>query len=127
METFDFPYHSQSTENPESGFRGSMGNSYIFTAEPTDPDQRKFTLNFATMKYFTDENGVLDDSIQPQLNMLALINFYQRNKLYKSFHYVHPVYGELEVKFNKPLTEPDVTPGGFGTVKAFTVELIEIP
>lgn len=127
LEDFDFPYHSFSTENPESGFRGTMGGSYVFTSEPTDPDQRRITLNFSTMKYYVDEDDEITEDIEPQLNMFRLINFYQRHKLYKSFHYQHPVYGELEVKFNKPLVEPEVVPGGFGAVKAFAIELIEIP
>jgi hypothetical protein len=127
LETFNFPYHTFNTENPESGFRGTLGGSYVFTAEPTDPDQRKFILNFPTMKYFTDEDGVVDETINPTLNMFALTKFYLAHKMYKSFHYTHPVHGLLEVKFNKPLVEPDVLVGGGGAVKSFTVELIEIP
>lgn len=127
LEVFNYPYHSTQTENPESGFRGVMGKSYIFTAPPTDPDQRKFVLDFTTMKFFLDSEGDLTEDTEPEINMYNLINFYQRHKLYKSFQYQHPVHGLLEVKFNKPLMEPYVLPGGTGAVKAFTVELIEIP
>ena len=59
--------------------------------------------------------------------MINLIKFYQRHKLYKSFHYDHPVHGLLEVKFNKPLKEEDGLEGGNGVVKDFSIELIEIP
>lgn len=127
METFDFPYHSIKTENPESGFRGQFGQGYVFTTEPTDPDQRKFTLNFELMKFYLNDSAELDETISPTLNMLALIKFYQRHKLYKSFNYAHPVHGLLEVKFNKPLIEEEVMRGGFGIVKSFSLELIEIP
>lgn len=127
LELFDFPFHTVQTNNPESGMRGTMGGSYVFTAAPTDPDQRQFTLTFATMKYFFDSSNVLDETINPQYNMLALAQFYQRHKTYKSFHYEHPVYGTMECKFNKPLVEPESLPGGSGATKAVTVELIEIP
>lgn len=52
METFDFPYHQWSVEYPESGFRMEFGNSYVYTAGPSSPDQRKLTLYFSTMKAF---------------------------------------------------------------------------
>lgn len=134
METFNFPYHSVSTNNPETGFRGQLGGNYMFTSEPTDPDQRTFVLNFSLMKFFTTvdpedgtDTGTLDETIEPELNMFSLIKFYQRHKLYKSFLYAHPVHGTLEVKFNKPLNEKEPTKGGTGAVTDFTVELVEIP
>lgn len=127
LEDFDFPNHSFKTENPESSFRVKLGGSYVFSTPPTDPDQRVFVLSFTGMRFFVDEDNVLDESINPQLNMFNLIKFYQRHKMYKSFRYEHPVHGTLEVKFNKPLTEEDVQPGGFGVVKDFSVELVEIP
>lgn len=127
LELFDFPFHTVQTSNPESGMRGTMGGSYVFTSAPTDPDQRQFTLNFPTMKFFVNSSDELDETINPQYNMLALAQFYQRHKTYASFHYQHPVYGLLECKFNKPLVEPEVLPGGSGATKSVTVELIEIP
>lgn len=127
LETFDFPYHSFSTENPDSGFRLQFGQSYIFSVPPTDPDQRKITLTFRGMQFFTNTSGILDETINPQRNMFNLIKFYQRHKLYKSFKYQHPVHGLIEVKFNKPLKEEDVIDGGYGVVKEFSIELIEIP
>lgn len=127
LETFDYPYHAFVTDNPDSGLRVQFGGSYIFSAPPTDPDQRIFTLSFNGMQFFTDGLGDLDDSIEPQKNMFNLIKFYQRHKLYKSFKYQHPVHGLLEVKFNKPLKEEAVLAGGYGVIKEFSVELIEIP
>lgn len=127
LEVFDFDKHSFETENPESSLRVQLGGSYTFTAPPTDPDQRTITLDFAAMKYFLNEDGSLNDVNNPSINMFRLIKFYQRHKMYKSFQYNHPVHGLMEVKFNKPLKEPAVLSGGFGVVKAFSIELIEIP
>ena len=127
LDTFDFPYHSFNTENPDSGFRVQFGGSYIFSVAPTDPDQRVFTLTFGGMQYFTNPAGDLDATVNPQRNMFTLIKFYQQHKLYKSFKYQHPVHGLLEVKFNKPLKEEVVVTGGYGVVKEFSIELLEIP
>lgn len=127
LANFDFPYHTVKTDNPDSGFRVQLGGSYVFSAPPTDPDQRLFTLTFDGLKYFTDGLGALDETIQPQINMYAMIKFFQTVKLYQSFHYTHPVHGLLEVRFNKPLSEEVVMAGGFGVVKEFSIELIEIP
>lgn len=126
METFDFPFHLFSTDNPESGTRVQFGSSYVFSAPPSSPDQRTITLNFATMKFFLT-GGVLDDTVEPEINMLRLIKFYQRHKQWKSFLYNHPVHGTLVCKFSTPLKEPKGIPGGTGAVEAFEVQLIEIP
>ena len=126
LEIFDFPYHLAKTDNP-SGVSIKLGGSYTFSTPPTDPDQRIFTLAFKGMKYFTDEDGDLTDVTFPQLNMFTLTKFYQRHKMFKSFRYTHPVHGELEVKFNKPLVEEYPETGGFGVVKDFSIELLEIP
>lgn len=55
METFNFPYHRQRTEYPQSGNRIQLGNGYVFTSPPNAPDLRTFTLSFPTMKYFIND------------------------------------------------------------------------
>lgn len=127
LEVFDFPYHLFETVNPESGFRGQFGNSYIFTAAPSAPDQRVFKLSFPAMKWFVDADGVVDATQNPQYNMKALIDFYHLHRLHESFQYNHPVYGTLVVKFNKPLVEPKGEIGENGVVRNVEIELIEIP
>lgn len=127
MEVFAWPYHRIVTEYPESGFRVELGNSYTYTAPPPAPDQRKFTLKFQTMFYWEDGVGGIDRIRQPELNMACLEDFYNAHKLYKSFIYSHPVYGDLVVKFNKPLHIPEGIPGGTGAVMPFEVELLEQP
>lgn len=127
METFDFPYHLFSTKYPESGNRMQLGNSYVFASEPSAPDQRTITLEFSAMKYYTGAGGVISATINPQVNMWALELFYQRHKLWKNFIYKHPVYGDMKVKFNKPIDIPAGIPGGLGATKSFSIELIEMP
>lgn len=127
METFNFPFHTVETENPESGTRIQLGNSYVFSAPSSDPDQRTIKLGFSGMQFFWDLNDELDSTIQPLRNMLNLINFYKSHKLNKSFLYNHAVHGQMEVKFSKPLKEPSVVTGSKGVVEDFEVELLEIP
>lgn len=127
MATFTWDKHTFATDYPVSGFKIQFGNSYEYAEGPTSPDQRLITLSFPVLKYFTNPSGVLDATIQPTLNMLALENFYTEHKLWKTFVYPHPVYGNLNVRFSKPLKVPGGIPGGGGAVGAFSVELVEQP
>lgn len=127
MATFIWMNHTFTTEYPESGFKLQFGNSYTYAEGPTSPDQRIFTLSFPMLKYYTDSGGVVDATINPTLNMLALENFYLEHKMWKTFVYPHPVRGNLNVRFNKPLKVPAGIPDGGGAVGAFSIELIEVP
>lgn len=126
MEIFNFPYHTVETEYPESGTRAQLGGSYVFTTPSTDPEQRKFTLNFKVLKYFVDDSGTIDDTLGFEYNLQRLDNFYQLHRLNTSFIYPHPVYGDVTVKFNKPLKIPKGLAGGNGIVEDITIELLEI-
>jgi len=127
LQTFDFPYHLYETVNPETGFRGQFGGSYVFTATPDAPDQRLFKLTFEAMKFFTNEDGSINVTLEPEINMKRLIDFYSEHKLHTTFQYQHPIHGLMVVKFNKPVPEPKGLKGGGGVVEGFEVELIEIP
>lgn len=126
MAIFNFPYHTYSTENPESSFRVKLGGSYQFSAPPSAPDQRIFKLKFPAMKYFV-RDGALDRNAQPQINLALLEDFYDLHKLHATFTYNHPVYGSVACRFNKPLKVPEGTRGGNGVVENIEIELIEMP
>lgn len=129
METFIWKYHTQSTEYPE-GVTIRLGNSYQYAPEPPSVDQRVFKLRFPTMFYFTKWVGnseVIDDTKEPELNMELLDRFYKTHRMWKTFIYPHPVYGNLEVKFGKALKIPAGIPGGDGALQGFDLELIEQP
>lgn len=127
MAIFDFPYHTQSTDYPQSGDQAQMGGGYQYSVEPSGPPQRTFTLYFETMLYYKKANGDLDREKTPHYNLALLDDFYREHELWKTFEYDHPVYGPVLVKFNKPLKIPEGVKGGMGTVKPFTIELIEQP
>lgn len=127
METFDFPYHRVSRRYPQTGTSLEFGQGYQFTAPPAGRYQRQFVLKFPTLAYFENDNGQVDPTIQPQKNMLAFIEFYERHLLHKSFLYNHPDIGLVTVKFAAPFEEPDGIPKGHGASEAFEITLIEQP
>lgn len=127
MATFTWAMHTVSTEYPESGYKFQFGNSYEYAEGPTSPDQRVFTLSFTMLKYFVNAQGAVDATIQPTFNMLALEQFYSEHRLWKSFVYPHPVHGNVNVRFRKPLKVPAGLVDGDGATGAFSLELIELP
>ena len=127
MATFTWMNHGFSTSYPESGFKVQFGNSYEYAEGPTAPDQRVITLSFPMLKYYVNSSGVVDATIKPTLNMLALENFYNTHKMWKTFVYPHPVHGNMNVRFRKPLQIPNGILGGDGAVGSFSIELIEQP
>lgn len=126
MQTFNFPYHTVRTEYPESGNRVILGNSYLFTAPPSGPDMRRFVLSFPTMFYYLTSGGAIDTAKNPTYNMAVLEDFYQTHRLWKSFLYPHPVYGDREVKFYSPLKIPEGVKNGLGSLADFQIEFIEV-
>ncbi len=72
METFDFPYHTQSTEYPQSGTRVQLGNGYVFTSPPAGPDLRRFDLDFETMLYRLNEEPTSTNWIRNNTNAGAV-------------------------------------------------------
>lgn len=127
MAIFPFKYFSFSTQYPETGTRIQLGQSYQFDTPPTAPDQRLFTLTLGGMAYFVDAGGQLDLTQAPERNLGALEAFYNTHKRAISFTLPHPVYGDVSVKFNRPLSIPAGLPGGGGAVPDFDIELIEQP
>lgn len=123
---FIWDKHRYSTAYAE-GDRVELGGSYMFAAEPDGPDQRVFTLYFDTMFYFTDSSGQLDKTVRPDINFGAFEDFYKSHRLWKTFTYNHPIYGQLAVKFAKPLETPKGLANGNGALESFSIDLVEIP
>lgn len=126
MAKFNFPYHTFSTEYPESSFRAQLGGGYQFSAPPSAPDQRIFKLKFPGMRYYM-KGMAIDRDRDPHLNLALLVDFYELHKTHATFEYPHPVYGSVMVAFNKPLKVPEGTKGGDGLVEGIELEFIERP
>lgn len=128
MEEFDFDYHMCTIAYPESGSRLQLGNSWMFTAAPTAPDQRTLTLSFSGMRVFWNRTlNVPDVTKEPKLNIWRLEQFYLRHRMWKRFEYHHAQHGLMLVTFNKPLSTPKKSEGAMGFVEGFEIELLEHP
>lgn len=127
MDTFDFDYHSVSTKYPETGTRMKLGGSYTYSSTPTEPPARTITLHFAenAMRIHMTSRGVPDLEKDRAINFNRLDAFYRKHELHMAFVYPHEIYGDLVVKFSKPLEMPQLTKGGW--VPSFSVELEEQP
>src|SRR5262245_11203428 len=126
MDTFNFPYHKVRTIYPDNSARVQFGGAYEFVAKPNAPDQRIFILTFAAMRFFFT-SGTLDANVSPTVNYKNFRNFYEAHRLYEKFTYPHPEFGNLTVRFHKPLNDPEGIAGGNGAVGQFEIELIEQP
>jgi hypothetical protein len=101
---------------------GVIGDIWI----DTDDSNKFYRYNGSSWVVSTNKARI-NIHINPELNAGALEDFYLNNKLYKKFIYPHPIYGNTEVRFNKPLILPKGVHGGGGTIESFELEFIEVP
>lgn len=126
METFSFIHGLPQTNYPARAMPVTFGNGYEATSKPEGPPQRVFVLSFTGFKYFFT-SGSIDATVNAQRNFHAMDLFYQAHETYKRFIYPHAVYGNLTVRFHKPLETPKGIKHGDGVLEDFTVTLIEMP
>lgn len=122
METLPFMFHTLEVEYPESSIAVSFGGGYEFTSAPKAPDQTEYTLNYEAMFFFQNTNGTLNKTLQPNVNMALLEDFYNRHKMYKKFIYPHPALGNLVVRFSQPLRYK-IAKNGKGRVESFSLKI----
>jgi hypothetical protein len=128
MQTFPMTHYKFDTKYPDSSAHVQLGRSWTFTAAPSAPDQRTFTLSFTGMKYYQNTDGTLDSTTNASVNNVAVLEaFYQSVQTWDKFQLNHPVYGTVVVQFQKPLVIPKGVSGGFGTLEDFTIDLLEQP
>lgn len=118
MDTFDFPYSTPQDEYP-TGATVKFGRGYSFASAPDGPDEVTVHLNFPAMFAFQAVfNGPFDPTVEPQLNIHALEDFYKAHRMYLPFYFQHSRLGQVICRFNKPLVMPKPvksSPGEFGT------------
>lgn len=127
MDVFSFPYHVPTHIYPK-GDSFKFGRGWEFTAKPQLPVQRRFKLSFSVMQWqFNPTTGLADATINPETNILALINFYEAHYTWDAFIYPHPVFGNITVKFaaDAPFEVPKGLIGGTGAVEGFELILVE--
>lgn len=125
-DTFNFPYHRVITKHPESGSGIKMGKGYEYRQGDNAPEQMMYDLVFDSMQYFL-VSGVPSATPTPTRNIMALDAFYVANKMHKVFIYPHPVRGNINVRFAKPLEYGTPEKGGTGMIPEFTISIVEQP
>lgn len=117
LKTFDFPYSTPQDEYP-AGATVKFGRGYRFASAPTGPDEVILHLNFPAMFAFQAAFGAAPDpTVEPQLNIHALEDFYKEHRMYLPFYVMHPRQGQIICRFNKPLVMPKpikTSPGEIG-------------
>ena len=129
METFNFPFHgtpAMTTDDNSTSI--TLKGGFKFSAEPSEPILRIFTLTFPVMGYEFLPNGDPDalGTLNTEHNVLSLWEFYKKHGTWKTFTYPHPAFGDVTVKFDTPFTIPQVT-GNQGKVSSIEVKLREHP
>ena len=123
LERFRWDLFSFDTEYNEPFCHVSLGQS---SSQGFVPDQavrpvRVFNLDFSGMKIYEENPGLFPIST----NFNLLYDFYLRHGTHKRFIFEHPVYGDLIVRFGKPLSVPKKISNGLGSLQTFQILLIE--
>lgn len=88
---------------------------------------RIMTLSFPIMHLKDSETAGKDWlNTVPELDFGALVDFYKQVGMHTRFIYNHPIYGDMYVRFSKPLQMPKKNVDGTGTVQAFEMEITEV-
>lgn len=121
---FDFPFHNVQHGRTNPAPHVQFNNGWTFSAKPTSPEIRTFTLTFSGMQYFVNAGGAIDITTKPQQNMQVMDNFYVAHGTWDTFVYAHPVFGDVNVRFSEPLDVPKLKRDG--VVEDFTLKLVEM-
>lgn len=124
--TFPFPYYSYTTRFNENVEQVKFGNGYTFASQPSGPPQRSFKLRMSGMSWHRLESGGIDVYRNRATNVGRLEEFYREVECWKPFIWQHPIYGNMLVRFLRPLDIPYQIPGGGGVVEPFEIEFIEV-
>ncbi|WOF44366.1 hypothetical protein KNJ79_05385 [Sphingopyxis indica] len=110
---------------PPEPVTGVSMNGWAFTSKPAVPYQRKFRVTLHGLRWYLDGAGLYNAGTDPTRNARALELFYQAHGNWKSFLWLHPHIGQLEVRFSAPVSVPEGIPNSGGLIKAFEINLIE--
>lgn len=124
--TFPFPYYTYTTRFNDNVKQIQFGNGFTFASQPSGPPQRSFKLRMSGMAWHRQPEGGLDVLTARDTNLGRLEEFYKEVECWKPFIWQHPIYGNMLVRFLRPLDIPYQIPGGTGVVEPFELEFIEV-
>lgn len=114
--TFGTKYNEPFTH---ASVKSNSSQTYLF-AESIRP-VRSLELDFQTLVYAGAEAINCPDA----LNYAKLQAFYLEHGLYKPFIYPHPVYGDMKVRFARPIVLPKKNPNS-KTIQSLSITLMEV-
>jgi hypothetical protein len=125
VDIFDFCPQSRVIRElaPEESGSVSM-NGWDFSSKPNQPYRRTFVVKLHGMRWYTNDAGAYDPTVDAQHNAALLLQFYHDHRLYKPFILQHEHYGRIECKFKvKVDLDPAIGNSG-GLMEAFDVTMI---
>lgn len=122
--TFDFCDTSRTAVEipPDDGMPINF-NGWEFSARPSVPYRRKFTVTLTGMRWYLG-SGTLDLTTNPKRNAGRLLKFYRENGMWDVFSYNHEYLGNILCKFAAPVNVPKAEPDSDGKIGAFDITLI---
>ena len=128
VESFDdFMVHSRKVYHSSTSSDIDLGGGYTLLVKGNSPPRLKWELKFSGWKWYLKEDGTVDlDTKRTVNNFGRLLDFYNRHDITQEFIYNDPVHGKKLVRFQEPMTEPEVYPGSQGVLKDFQIDLIEV-
>lgn len=127
LKTFDWPFHELTLSYPQRGSQVKLGGNWTYATKSSSPVMRNLQLNFRLLKWVRDASGILVSTLDRELNLLRLDEFYQEHEQHKDFIYPHEIYGNMIVKFAQPLVIPPAKLASDGCVMNMTINLVEQP
>lgn len=127
-EQYQFPFmnHKVATDFRSESVSIQFGGNWAFRTRRAKPEQRRFRLEFETMRRQALSTGLPDVQTDVENNLAALESFYMYHRNSQTFIYDHPVYGPTPVRFDKPPTFPPGRPNGRGWSEKVNLALIEV-
>ena len=129
LKRFIWDFHNFGTTYVEPFVHASIGpeGTQNFVPYSSVKPVRNISLDFPLLLLQEEDHAVLTGlAYRPELDFNKLKDFYMEHKSYKPFIYEHPIYGDMTVRFSKPIAMPKKIKGGVGVVQNFTVELQEV-
>lgn len=111
------------TVPPAPGNIMSM-NGWAFSARPSVPYVREFSVMLHGLRWFLHTDGTFDSTTSATINARALEIFYETNGCWDNFAWAHPHFGTLQCRFKEPFTVEPALPNSGGRIAAFEIKLI---
>ena len=124
LERFVWELHAVDTQysEPFGHVNLTSASGQGFVPDQTVRPIRLFNLTFSG---FRIHEADVYENFEERTNFNSMYAFFKKHGTHKRFIYNHPVYGDLVVRFGKPLSIPKKIPDGTGTLQSFDIMLIE--